>query len=128
MCFLKLTQRRVSMTIIRYCYCYGKRTWTFSLSRKILWHMLTTYDTGYVTKAEKSNLQDLWQEVGSNKSIYSRLWSFGVRSLRSRECGLYEAIDIYIYIYIYIYTAWGPFVWQVRDRKMDGCFSATQKN
>ena len=27
-------------------------------------------------------------------SIYSRLWSFGVRSLRSRECGLYEASDL----------------------------------
>ena len=31
------------------------------------------YVTGYVTKAEKSSMQDLWQEVGSNKSIYSRL-------------------------------------------------------
>ena len=29
-----------------------------------------------------------------NKSTYSRLWSFGVRSLRSRECGLYEASDL----------------------------------
>ena len=47
------------------------------------------YVTGYVTKAEKSSMQDLWEEVGSNKSIYSRLWSFGVRSLRSRECGMY---------------------------------------
>ena len=25
---------------------------------------------------------------------YSKLWSFGIRSLRSRECGLYEASDI----------------------------------
>ena len=32
--------------------------------------------------------------MGANKSIYGRLWSFGVRSLRSRECGLYEAADI----------------------------------
>jgi len=25
------------------------------------------------------------------RSIYSHLWSFGIRSLHSRECGLYEA-------------------------------------
>ena len=47
---------------------------------------LAHYVTGYVTKAERSNMQDLWQEIGSNKSVYSRLWSFGIRSLRSREC------------------------------------------
>ena len=51
---------------------------------------LAHYVTGYITKAEKSSMQDLWQEVGSNKSIYSRLWSFGVRSLRSRECGMWQ--------------------------------------
>ena len=39
-------------------------------------------------------MQDLWQEVASEKSIYSKLWSFGVRSMRSRECGLYEASDL----------------------------------
>ncbi len=55
---------------------------------------LAQYVTGYVTKAEKSNMQELWQEVSSNKNVYSRLWSFGVRSLRSRECGMYEASDL----------------------------------
>ena len=55
---------------------------------------ITQYVTGYVTKAEKSNMQNLWQEVSSHQSIYSKLWSFGVRSLRSRECGLYEASDL----------------------------------
>ena len=49
---------------------------------------------GYATKAEKSNMQDLWQEVSSHSSIYSRLWSFGFRSLRSWEVGLYEASDL----------------------------------
>ena len=52
------------------------------------------YVTGYVTKAERSNMQDLWQEVSSHSSIYSNLFSFGVRSLHSRECGLYEASDL----------------------------------
>eukprot|EP00731_Ephydatia_muelleri_P022816 Em0015g399a len=55
---------------------------------------LAHYVTGYVTKAEKSNMQDVWQEVNANSSIYSKLWSFGIRSLCSRECGLYEASDL----------------------------------
>ena len=46
------------------------------------------YVTGYVTKAEKSNMQEIWQEVSSHQTVYSKLWSFGVRCLRSRECGL----------------------------------------
>ena len=50
--------------------------------------------SGYVTKAERSSMQEIWQEVSDNKSIYSRLWSFGIRSLRFRECGLYEASDL----------------------------------
>ena len=55
---------------------------------------IARYVTGYVTKAERSNMQDLWQEVSSHASIYSKLWSFGIRSLRSRECGLYETSDL----------------------------------
>ena len=51
---------------------------------------IAQYVTGYVTKAEKSNMQ----EVSSHQTIYSKLWSFGVRCLRSRECGLYEASDL----------------------------------
>ena len=46
------------------------------------------------TKAERSNMQEIWQEVSENKSVYSRLWSFAIRSLRFRECGLYEASDL----------------------------------
>ena len=56
--------------------------------------VIANYVTGYVTKAERSNMQDLWQEVSSHTSIYSKLWSFGIRSLHSSECGLYEASDI----------------------------------
>ena len=55
---------------------------------------LAHYVTGYVTKAEKSNMQDIWQEISDNKSVYSRLFSFGVKCLCSRECGLYEASDL----------------------------------
>ena len=39
-------------------------------------------------------MQEVWQEVSENKSVYSCLWSFGVRSLHFRDCGLYEASDL----------------------------------
>ena len=55
---------------------------------------LAHYVSGYVTKAERSNMEEMWQEVSDSKSIYSRLFSFGVRSLRFRESGLYEASDL----------------------------------
>ena len=56
--------------------------------------VIANYGTGYVTKAECSNMQDLCQEMSSHTSIYGKLWSFGVRNLHSRECGLYKASDI----------------------------------
>ena len=55
---------------------------------------LAYYVSSYVTKPEKSNMQEIWEEVSENKSMYSRLWSFGLRTLHSRECGLYEASDL----------------------------------
>ena len=55
---------------------------------------LAGYVTAYVTKAEKSNLQDVWSEIASSGTIYSQLWSFGTRALKSREVGLYEASDL----------------------------------
>ena len=54
---------------------------------------LAHYVSGYVTKAERSNMQEIWQEVSDSKSIYSCLFSFGV-SLHFRESGLYEASDL----------------------------------
>ena len=55
---------------------------------------LTEYVTGYVTKAEKSHAQDLWDEVSSCDNIYSKLWKIGQKLLRSKEVGLYEASDL----------------------------------
>ena len=55
---------------------------------------LAHYVSGYVTKAERSNMQEIWDEVSENKSIYGCLWSFGIRSLCFRECGLYEASNL----------------------------------
>jgi len=51
---------------------------------------LAHYVSGYVPKAERSNMQEIWQEVSEKKCVYNRLWSFGVRSLRFQECGLYK--------------------------------------
>ena len=53
---------------------------------------LAHYVTAYVTKAEKSHMQELWEDISEQESLYKKLWSFGVRSLRSCECGLYEAV------------------------------------
>ena len=58
---------------------------------------LAHYVSGYVTKAKKSNLQNI---VSDNKSIYIQLWSFGVRSIRSRECGLFEASHLLLGDYL----------------------------
>ena len=56
---------------------------------------LAHYVSGYVTKAERSIMSEIWQEVSESKTIYGCLWSFGVRMLRSRECGLYKASDLF---------------------------------
>ena len=62
---------------------------------------LAHYVTAYVTKAEKSHMQELWEDISEQESLYKKLWSFGVRSLRSRECGLYEAADILLGEHLY---------------------------
>ena len=54
---------------------------------------LSHYVTGYVKKAEKSSLQEMWQEISDNSTLYGRLWKFGIRALKSHECSLYEASD-----------------------------------
>ena len=55
---------------------------------------MAQYLTGYVTKAEHSNLQEIWESISESKSVYSKLCSFGSKVMRSGECGLYEATDL----------------------------------
>ena len=55
---------------------------------------LSHYVTGYITKAEKTSLQEMWQEISDNSTLYGRLWKFGIRALKSRECCLYEESDL----------------------------------
>jgi len=55
---------------------------------------LTNYVTGYVTKTEKSHMQEIFDCTETSQSNFSILFSFGVRSFCSTECGMYEACDI----------------------------------
>ena len=80
------------MTTTHSCSCSGRVTDIQFVAESSL--ALAHYVSGYVTKAEKSSMQEIWNDISENKNMYSRLWSFGVRSLRSRECGLYEASDL----------------------------------
>ena len=43
-------------------------------------------------------MQDVWQQINSNASLYGKLWSFGVRSW---ECGQYEASDLLLGDHLY---------------------------
>jgi len=52
---------------------------------------LVQYVTGYITKAEKSHIQEVWE---GNDPLCKKLYKSGVKSLRTRECGLYEASDL----------------------------------
>ena len=46
-------------------------------------------------------MQELWEDISEQESLYKKLWSFGVRSLHSCECGLYEAADILLGDHLY---------------------------
>ena len=52
------------------------------------------YVSGYVAKAEKSNVQDIWNDISNSDSVYKCLFQFGIKSMRLREVGLYEASEL----------------------------------
>lgn len=39
-------------------------------------------------------MQDVWEKVSNAKTVYHSLFSFALKQLRTRECGLYEACDL----------------------------------
>uniref|UniRef100_A0A1X7TF70 Uncharacterized protein n=1 Tax=Amphimedon queenslandica TaxID=400682 RepID=A0A1X7TF70_AMPQE len=55
---------------------------------------LADYVSGYVIKAERGHMQDLWQDILDDRGIYSKLFRIGIRCLDSRPIGLYETCDI----------------------------------
>ena len=46
-------------------------------------------------------MQELWEDISEQEPLYKKLWSFGVRSLRSLECGLYKAAEILLGDHLY---------------------------
>ena len=68
----------MSTTTTHSCSCSGKLTYIcidaqfVSESSLALVH----YVSGYVTKTEKSSMQEIWDQVSESKSVYNRLWSF----------------------------------------------------
>ena len=55
---------------------------------------LAQYATGYITKAEKCHMQQTWEEISDDDLLYKKLYKFGIKSLPTRECGLYEAFGL----------------------------------
>ncbi|XP_066600007.1 uncharacterized protein [Prorops nasuta] len=64
--------------------------------------LLTWYTTKYVSKSEKSNIQDAFEVINSTKSLCSNLWNIGMRMLNHRECGALEAADNLLGIPLFI--------------------------
>jgi len=48
------------------------------------------YVTKYVTKNEKSSLDQVWNEISECDSLSKKLWKFVMKMLQNRECGAYE--------------------------------------
>ena len=61
---------------------------------------LAKYVTSYITKAEKVEMEELWQELTS-KTLSQRLWSLGLKALTHRQCGAYEASDRLLGTHLY---------------------------
>ncbi len=55
---------------------------------------LTGYVASYRAKAETSSLQDVWEDLASSGSLYSRRWRFAKNCFKNREVGLYKATDL----------------------------------
>ncbi|XP_073975183.1 uncharacterized protein [Rhodnius prolixus] len=53
---------------------------------------LVIYVTSYISKNEKTELEDLWADI-CKESNRKALWSLGLKKLTHRQIGLYETID-----------------------------------
>jgi len=61
---------------------------------------LAKYVTSYITKAEKVELEELWEEL-THKSLSTRLWSIGLKAQTHQQCGAYEAADRLLGTHLY---------------------------
>ena len=65
------------MTTVLFCCCFGRQT---LISMQLISEnslAMAHYVTGHVTKAEKSNMHKIWEEVSAKETFYSysKLWS-----------------------------------------------------
>ncbi len=56
-------------------------------------HVLTSYITGYMTKAEKGETEKIWESLSEDKSAPSALRSLALKNNQNREVGIYEIAD-----------------------------------
>ena len=68
----------------------GNHDLQYMLSQSIA---LDKYITSYITKAERNNSEELWDECNKNKTLKGALKSFGLKSLKERQMGVYEVAD-----------------------------------
>jgi len=61
----------------------------YDLTINCLWSLMQNLQLN-----DLSDLQELWDDISEQESLYKKLWRFGVRLLQSRECSLYETADI----------------------------------
>lgn len=85
---------------------------------------ISRYITKYETKPEKSNIdQNAFKtDIDTKKSIFSRLWSFGLKMLTTRECGALEAADTLLGIPLYGTDSRTTIQWininEIRNKKL----------
>mgnify|MGYP002804546172 CR=1 FL=1 len=52
-----------------------------------------SYMASYITKAEKSEMKEMWEEITAEKSLTKKLYSFSLKMLSHREIGSHEFSD-----------------------------------
>ena len=55
---------------------------------------LPYYITDYMTKAESSDVDNMWEEINKSlKSLGQKAWSYLLNSVKTRQVGAIEAAD-----------------------------------
>ncbi|XP_078535010.1 uncharacterized protein LOC144821653 [Lissotriton helveticus] len=51
------------------------------------------YVTSYITKSEKTELKEMWEDISHEKSLSKKLYTYSLKMLSHREIGAYECCD-----------------------------------
>jgi len=65
---------------------------------------INRYITGYITKKENQITEEIWNSCNSNPTLHGALKSFALKSLKQRECGIYEAADKLLGYHMYNFS------------------------